>query len=415
MTQPGEVRHIVWIELFPWLIIFRTFRISIAPSLLAVATLAVLIAPFGWRLAGFVFLPRQPDQTIAAPRAEMPRAGNSQLAAFLPDAAREYLPAARTALLDAYFDVAEPVKRFFQLRLSLREAAYYAFGALWTLAIWAFPGAIVTRRALVQLAGEATPGLWPTASYACRRYLWYFLAPLYPLLGVLLLTLPIALLGVPLGFSMGVGSVLAGLGWIFVVLMSLAAMWLFGGLIFGWPLMWPTISAERDGDPFEAFSRSYSYVYGKPLHYFFYVVIAAAFGALGWAVVSIAMLVVQEFGFWALSWGAGRGSVEVLRASALEFAAGRPLVPELQAGLKIGATLIGLVVVLIHAVADAFRYTYLFCAASAIYLLLRHDVDAKEIDEVYLETASPSEQAPHDAATPAAAASADSGQADEEA
>ena len=84
---------------------------------------------------------------------------------------------------------------------------------------------------------------------------------------------------------LGFGSVLAGLLWIFVVIAGLGALWLFGGLIFGWPLMWPTISAERDGDPFEAFSRSFSYVYGKPLHYFFYVVVAAAFGALCWAVV----------------------------------------------------------------------------------------------------------------------------------
>src|SRR5207237_3910063 len=116
------------------------------------------------------------------------------------------------------------------------------------------------------------------------------------------LAIPIALLGLFLRIAPGFGAVVAGLVWLLVAIASLGAMWLFGGLIFGWPLMWPAISAERDGDPIDAFSRSYAYVYGKPLHYFFYVVVAAAFGALCWAVVWGAAVLVQDFGFWALSW-----------------------------------------------------------------------------------------------------------------
>jgi hypothetical protein len=195
--------------------------------------------------------------------------------------------------------------------------------------------------------------------------------------------------------SPGVGSVIAGLVWIFVAIAGLAAARLLAGLIFGWPLMWPTVSAERDGDPFEAFSRSYSYVYGKPLHYFFYVVVAAAFGALGWAVVEIAMLLVREFGFWALSWGGGGENVAAIRERALAFAAGarlpNPAASSTDRMLTVGTSLIGVFVALIHAVAAAFRYTYFFAAASAIYLLLRQDVDEKEMDEVYLESTTPPE------------------------
>jgi hypothetical protein len=146
--------------------------------------------------------------------------------------------------------------------------------------------------------------------------------------------------------------------------------------------MWPTISAERDGDAFEAFSRSYSYVYGKPLHYFFYVVVATIFGALCWAVVAIASQLVQEFGFWALAWGGGGEAVTTIRGHALDLAVGRGLPQTGQTALNIGATLIGLVVAVIQSVALGFRYAYFFCAASAIYLLLRHDVDEKEMDEI---------------------------------
>src|SRR5262249_1838712 len=153
-------------------------------------------------------------------------------------------------------------------------------------------------------------------------------------------------------------------------------------LIFGWPLMWPTISAERDGDAFEAFSRSYSYVYGKPLHYFFYVVVAAIFGALCWAVVEIAALFVQEFGFWALAWGGGGDPVARIHDLADTLARGRGWPQTGNSLLDVGATLVGLVVAVIRSAAIAFRYTYFFCVASAIYLLLRYDVDEKEMDEI---------------------------------
>ena len=56
--EQGVVRRISWRDLFPWLILFRTFRIAIAPELLALATLAVLLAPLGWGLADFVFRPQ---------------------------------------------------------------------------------------------------------------------------------------------------------------------------------------------------------------------------------------------------------------------------------------------------------------------------------------------------------------------
>ena len=51
-----------------------------------------------------------------------------------------------------------------------------------------------------------------------------------------------------------------------------------------------------------------------------------------------------------------------------------------------GATLIGLVIGLINAAVAAFRFSFFFCSASAVYLLLRHDVDEKEMDEVFVES-----------------------------
>jgi len=387
--EQGVVRRISWRDLFPWLILFRTFRIAISPTLLALATLASIVSYAGWRIADSVFIHREEGQSWIAPRESIPRASNSTLASYAPAAAQEWLPATPTAILEGYFSLAEPFVRLFKLQMTIGQMAYYAFGSLWTLLIWAFVGGVITRRAVVQLGAEEPIGVQSAASFAGRRYLWYLLAPLYPLVGILLLAIPIALVGLPLRFDAweqtmwihDLGAILAGLVWIFVVIAGLGAMWLFGGLIFGWPLMWPAISAEKDGDSFEAFSRSFSYVYGKPLHYFYYVVVAAFFGALGMAVVVGAATLVVEFGFWALALGGGGDAAERLHAQVFSP---RDL-PDDQAWFEFGAMLVGWVVHLVQQVAFAFNFTYFWCAASAIYLLLRMDVDHQEIDEIYLE------------------------------
>lgn len=385
MTESaGVVRQIAWRELFPWLILLRTFRLAISPSLLAVATVAVLLTSVGWRLSGLLFLKAEEREALVLAGEHVPRADNSQLANATPAAPRPFFPTASSALLDGYFDLAEPLARLWRRDLSLRETAFYVFGFLWMLVVWAFPGGMITRRAVVQLAIETPQGIRREVIYAGRRYYWYLLAPLYPILGLLLLALPIMLLGLPLRIVPGLGAVFAGLCWMFVLIAGLGAMWLLGGLIFGWPLMWPTISAERDGDPFEAFSRSYSYVYGKPLHYFFYVVVAASLGALAWSVAWSAAQLVQEFGFWALAWGGGGQRVTDLRRDALILLAGGSL-EEAGRLWSLGAMLISWALGLLHAVTTAFRYTFFFSTASAIYLLLRHDVDEKEMDEVFLD------------------------------
>jgi hypothetical protein len=390
----GTIRRVAWREVFPWFILLRTVRIAISPTLLAVATLGVLLTPLGWWLAGRICLTQDQRAELAAAGAAMPSA-RWLLERDLPAAPRPYLPSARTAILEAYFYLAEPLRRFFQLQITLREAVYYLLGFLWTLAVWAFPGAVITRRAVVQLATDAAPGIVAESRYAARRYFWYFLAPLYPLLGLVLLALPIAIVGLFLRASLGIGALIAGLVWVLVILASLAAMWLLLGLIFGWPLMWPAISAEPDGDAFEAFSRSYSYVYGRPLHYFFYAVVAAALGALAWAVVAVAGELVQEFGFWALAWGGGREAAALVREQALDIALGEDGWHESGGAWRLGTSLIGLLIALLHALVTAFRFTYFFAAASAIYLLLRHDVDEKELDEVYVEPAAPAALGSH--------------------
>lgn len=390
--ERGVLRRIAWRELFPWLIIFRTFRISISPTLLAVATLAVFLTTVGGFLGSRVFLAYEKAPDGAPP-----------LRALAPVAVAKYLPQESSSASQGYFQLADPVYRVFRRELTIAHAANYVFFSLWSLAVWAIAGGIITRRAVVELGAEETPGFVDTVKFAGRRYLWYFLAPLYPLVGVLILMLPIAGLGL-IARVTDLGVVLAGLLWVFVILAGLVAAWLLAGLLFGFPLMWGTISAEREGDAFEAFSRSFSYVYGKPLHYLFYAVVAALFGALCWAAVEYGAALILEFGFWAFSWGAGgeraKNIADLANPGFLPLLF-RDDLPEGQSVLKFGALLIALAIDLVRLVSVGFVMSFFWCVAGAIYLLLRQDVDDKELDDIYIPAETPQPHGPlTTAATP---------------
>jgi hypothetical protein len=374
--ERGVVRRIAWRDLCPWLVIARALRLSISPTVLIAATLGVFVASIGWRIAPYIFFTEQGRIQARVPSdafwtGAIPP-GHRSLAGSLPAAIGKYLPAEPSGVLDGFYRLAEPMRRLFSYELTINQTAYYLFGFLWSLAVWAFVGGFITRRAVVQTALDDTPGLVETAQFAVRRWPWYFLAPLYPLLGVLFLVL----LHVPLGWIMvlDVGVMIAGAFWILVLLMGIAAAWLLIGTLLGWPLMWGALSADREGDAFDAFSRSFSYVYGRPLNYLFYVIVAALLGALGYAAAQVFIDVVYEFGFWAVSWGAGGERIKEIRGL-YDFAS--PDGP-------VGRQLLAFWRNVANSFLVGYGFAYFWNAAGIIYLLLRHDVDEKEMDEVYL-------------------------------
>jgi len=148
------------------------------------------------------------------------------------------------------------------------------------------------------------------------------------------------------------------------------------GVLFGWPLMFPTISSEEGSDAFEAFSRSFSYTFQRPLHYLFYASVTILFGGVCWLVVSFVGLQVVEFTLWAASWGASSA-----RLNEVLLGAGGSTVAEN------GGLLIEYCNRIVDVFVGSFSLSFFWCGATAIYLLLRRDADQMDIDEVYLEEA----------------------------
>ena len=377
------LRTVAWSEILPWLVIFRTFRLAIAPRVLILAAVAILLTLSGWAALGLVLWEDRDNETA---KREMPEwmgpAPWKAIDEAVPDRpslraaggrleADPLAPAAwqaRDPFFGTWSQLSRPLWEVRHLDVSLPQLACLLLCGLWAVAVWAFFGGAITRIAAVQLTCDERVGWAAALRHARSKWLSYFTAPLLPLIGVVLAALPVALLGLLLREAY-VGEWLAALLWPLALLAGLVMAILLLGLAFGWPLMWSTIGTEGT-DSFDALSRSYAYLFGRPLHYLFYAVVAALLGALGWLLVSNFAAGVIWATYWAASWGAGPENIATIRAGELGGV-----------GWLIDVIWVGCVKLL----AVGFIFGYFWTASTAIYLLLRRDVDATEMDEVFLD------------------------------
>jgi hypothetical protein len=84
------------------------------------------------------------------------------------------------------------------------------------------------------------------------------------------------------------------------------------------------------------------------------------------------------FSEWAIALGAGHDRWRELQ----QMAGGEVTAPAAAAS---GLLLIGVLRGLVSAIAAGFGYGLFWCLAAGVYLLLRHDVDQTELDEVFLD------------------------------
>lgn len=381
--EQSGMRKLVWNDLFPWLKLVRVFRIAISFRALVLAAAALFLTMAGWWML---------DRVFAKSGMPSPWAGVSSGCPWL-DAANQLVPdapgglalaAPQTAMKGswpsgnpighAWLQLSAPLARGFgSSGIPFSYFVCYVLSGLWGLAVWAFAGTAICRTAAVQLAAGERASLGSVVKFASRKWLSAFSAPIFPLLGVTLAVIPVAILGIFLRV-LG-GSLLVGIFWPLALAAGMLMATLLLGLVFGWPLMWSTISTEGT-DSFDAISRSYAYVFQRPLHLLFYTAVAALLGSLGWWLVANFTAAVVALTYWAASWGAGAANVAVVQSDAAT------------GGLtSAGAHLIQFWNQCIKLLAVGFLYSYFWTASTAIYLLLRRDVDATEMDEVFLEDA----------------------------
>ncbi len=375
----GLVREIAWREAFPWISLARVARLAMAPRLILLAALGLLLTSGGWRVIGLAYSSSEDLRQLGWAAEDQPWPWQTQIETVPPLLFDGFHPA-RSPVVQSALWLSQPVRAMFYPGASTVGIPFVPFTyellcAIWAIAVWALIGGAITRITALALARESRLGAVGGLRFSLAKWPAFFLAPLLPIMGVLFLSLLMgAVYGLIMRFDSGV--LIMSIFWPILLGASLVMGILLLGLVFGWALMWPTISVEGT-DSFDALSRSYSYTFQRPLYYLFYAIVAGVIGLLAATIVWLLVHWTIQLSFWSASWGSGlRRMEEIVRDANLGNARGAYSV-----GLSILRFWNGCVLLL----GSAYLFSYFWAAATNIYFLLRQKVDGAEPDVVAAE------------------------------
>ena len=269
--RPVVIQKISWADLCPWTIIFRTLPIATSFTVLALALFAVAATPMGWMLSEVCL-----SSDAKATKIQELRNNTSPYRGVFSDTPDgleplEMLGVRITGPREVFRQLVSPVKKMFDRDISLGEFFYYLFGSMWTIAVWSFAGLGICRVCLLRLTRGEYAGLDDAFEFSIDNWSKAFGAVMAPLVAVAVLCIPTFLMGLLLGFDIGV--LLVGLLWFIVVGISIVMGVLLLGLMFGWPLMVASVACESQNS-FDSMTRSFAYVLQRPFHYVCYALLA---------------------------------------------------------------------------------------------------------------------------------------------
>jgi hypothetical protein len=387
----GRIVHeIQWSEALPWWILFRAAGSAFAPTVILLALLGSLATWAGWSIADSLKLAGGDPAVDAILDAELAGGGGGGLVLPAPGGAaavstalmpsRQVFPAFQSMIARLPGPVTDLVRL---LGIPFRPSASLVQmgGALarlgWFVLVWSIFGTAITRHVALKLIGEEAPGLVGSAVYGARKWLAAFNSVAFVLLGIVALSIPGALLGLLMRTEWGLAF--AGAVWPLVLAGAVVLAILAIGVVAGWPLMVAAVGVER-GDSFQAISTAFSYLYQRPLHYAFYALVATAVAVPALAAAGLFADATSTLALWAASFGMGHERTTVV-LEGVRAAAAAPTATDAAWGVRaLGFWSRGL-----ESLLGSFGWGYFWAIATAAYMLLRHDVDGTELDEVVID------------------------------
>ena len=268
------------------------------------------------------------------------------------------------------------------------EQSWSELAALWTrlfwsLAIWSVFGGAIARLAAVEFARDERAGLVASLKFSLRRFLSFFTAPLLPLAGILALW-GMSAVGGAIGRIPFVGEWIVAACWFLAAAVGLLIVLATIAMAAGWPLMVAAIATESS-DAFDGFSRSFSYLYGRPWLFAGYTLVALLIGMLLVAAIDTLAVGLETVASRAVATGMGEEAVARLHAHPPGYFTDARSVPR-SADLPASgaANIAGIWLSVIATLAVGFAVSFFWTAATIIYFLLRRADDATHFDEVWL-------------------------------
>ena len=383
-TSPsGSIVHeIRWSDALPWWIVFRAAGAAFAPTVILLAALGAAAVWAGWSAADRLGLV-VPTAEQAAVDAAVQGAGLALPSPAGGMAVSDPLAPTRGTLpwlerLGAWLprplvEAARLVALPFRPTTTAAHALAAAARIGWFVLVWAIFGTAISRCVALKLAGEEPLGPIGALAYGSRKWPPAFNSVLFVLIGIAALSVPGALLGLLMRTAWGLS--VAGAVWPLVLVGAVVLAILAIGVAAGWPLMVASVGVER-GDSFQAISTAFSYLYQRPLHYAFCLLVGLAVAVPAIAAAGLFADATSTLAVWAASFGMGpertANVVDGLSAAGpLADAWGLRALRFWSHGL---ATLLA-----------SFGWGFFWAIATAAYLVLRQDVDGTPLDEVVLD------------------------------
>ncbi|MDO5113587.1 MAG: hypothetical protein Q4E67_04360 [Planctomycetia bacterium] len=332
--NPYLLRALDWNEICPWLLLTKCLRLGVSFRLLILMMIHVWIGLFLW---GNVFLK---EASPEGPFREMLGVFSVIHQPWLEEPKEDVLePNSMLDLMEVPQRQPLPQRPWWWKVL----AGGYLFFSSTLLYM------MIGRITAVKVATGIRPYTHQGLGLAIRRFSSMLAAMFFLVLGMGVCVLPTWLGSFLPSWMMGVTTP-------FILLLDVLAVFVVVGGILGFPLVLSTLMTENT-DCFDGLSRAYAYTFQRPLRYAFYVAVACFWGFLGYMAMRI--LVFLTLGLWGICLG-------------------RELPTEAMAWVEFWSLSLGLL-------PWAFLLTYGCSAWTGIYMLLRRDVDAVELDEVWLE------------------------------
>jgi hypothetical protein len=402
-----------WRAAWPFTHLFRSFRIAIHPSKLALGLALLLTVYIGGRILDGVWPAKYQAVVgevglyqVAGSQLEFDSdrelAGGSVgvFRSLFDYEANQFNGMVRSVLANQWFGtdeypgVPQHLYNFVVIGPLWLVQTHPLFAILFLilfLAAWSLFGGAIARLAAVQVAREEKVTLRQGLNFALGKFLSFASAPIIPLLIVLVVGLVLAL-GSLLGSIPYLGPILVGGAFFLALIAGFVQTLVILGAVGGFNLMYPTIAAEGS-DSFDAISRSFSYVYARPWRMLFYTLVVVAYGALCYLFVRLFILMTLVLAHHFVSMGMfardvhGTPLLSAMWPSPAET--GRLSYhtdySALNWGQAVGAGLLSFWIYLVIGILGAFAVSFYFSANTIIYFLMRRELDTTELDDVYLE------------------------------
>ncbi len=333
---------------FPVLRLFDAAAIALSPASVAIASVASVLIYISWWLVGYqIPFTRSAYSLSDSTERWLQTIGSIPKPEFLT----------YETVLRPWTSVTYPGILILESSSSWNERFAGLVLLLLAIGIWSLAGTILCRRSATLFVGKDESTVRSAIQYCLVRYPASVAAPLIPLFTALLIGLMIAGIGF-VGRLPLLGSLWLLIASPVVMIFGFAIAFLLLVTAIGWPLMVASVATD-DCDSFGGLSRAYSGLTGRPWHVLVYGLISLLIGIV---LISMTKLLIATAFFCTMS-SIGFGSGEEQAQSSL-------LSP---------------LTILSHIILSGVGVSFFWSASTAIYLLLRLEVDRVPLDRLALD------------------------------